>query len=310
MSEDLVMSVAPTRPADRPGAALELRGDEVVAAFGADSASPLGRGAFGETWRLDFAGRPSLAAKVLLEHDISSARFAREVEGLRRVSNPHVVELVDTVSVTLSGRPRAALVFEFIDGGDLTARLGQGILVPPEQVLVFAQGLMTGLAALHAADTVHRDIKPANIALRDGSWSAPVILDLGLARMLDRDSITAYPALMGTALYMAPEQLRFERARKAADVFAAGVVLHTMLAGEHPFFAGRDTLALTEAVALIEAGAPRLAGVAPRCLATLVARLLTFDEAGRGSASRAKRDLDACVGQAQGGPDAMEGLRE
>ena len=69
---------------------------------------------------------------------------------------------------------------------------------------------------MHAADLLHRDLKPANVALRSGDYGQPVILDLGFAKLLDIESITKYPTLIGTTLYMAPEQLRGEERRGRA----------------------------------------------------------------------------------------------
>lgn len=296
MSDDIVMPIDSYGTAQIDTGSFELDGAEVSAAFSATGARPLGRGAFGETWRLDLSDGTRRAVKVLLNPDYSKARLEREVEGLRRASSVYVVDLLDAVAVHVGGHERAALVFEYIAGGDVASHLAVGVRLAPATVTTFAQGLFVGLAALHRQDTIHRDIKPENIAIRDGDWARPVLLDLGLARVLDRASITAYPSLIGTAPYMAPEQLRLERARKAADVFAAGVVLHLMLAGEHPFYAGQPgSITLSEAIKLIEAGPAALPVDVPEPLAKIVRRLLSVDEADRGSARRARRDLASCA---------------
>lgn len=291
MTDEVFMPVASYRTADHDIPTFELEAREVREAFRASAATPLGRGAFGETWLLEYPDGTRRAGKVILSSTYPTARLAREVEGLRRVNSPHVVTLHETLTVDLARGTRAALVFEYVPGGDVDANLPEGSTRSPADVTCFTQGVLAGLVALHAVDTVHRDIKPANIAVREGDWARPVLLDLGLARVLDRASITAYPALMGTALFMAPEQLRQERARKAADIFAVGVVAYMMLAGRHPFYDGKDNLALTDAVKLIEAGPAPLPASVPTELAEVVTRLLHPDPADRGSARRGCKDL-------------------
>lgn len=291
MSSDIVMSTNSYRTAPVPAGDFDLDATDVAAAFEVGSVRPLGRGAFGETWRLDLTDGTHRAAKVIMSPTYSKDRLDREVEGLRRVNSPYVVKLLETTAVDIGGATRAALVFEFIPGGDAASKLEPGRQIDPEEVVSFGQGVMSGLMALHGVDTVHRDIKPENIAVRGGDWGQPVVLDLGLARVLDHDSITSYPSLMGTAPFMAPEQLRQERARKAADIFAVGVVMHLMLAGQHPFYEGRTTITLLEAVDLIKAGPAALPSAVPAGLSDLVRRFVGPDEADRGSARRACRDL-------------------
>ena len=106
-------------------------------------------------------------------------------------------------------------------------------------------GRWQGIAAIHEKELVHRDIKPGNIALRNDQWDKAVILDLGLVKDMLGTSITVYPSLLGTIPFMAPEQLRKERAVRRSDVFAAGVTLFILLTKEHPFLdAGEQNVAI------------------------------------------------------------------
>jgi len=220
-----------------PDATLPPRFDiaEVTTVFQADQAKHLGTGGFGESWLLK-QGHRSKVAKILYNANYPMAYLEREVKSLLRVDNPHVVRLLGVKQVLLSVGSRAVLFFEYIEGNDVMARLRTGDWPIEPDVLSFTTGLFEGLVALHQREAVHRDLKPENIALRPSGWRQPVILDLGLAKLLDEPSITTYPALLGTTPYMAPEQLRGDRARKAADIWAAGVVLHLLLAREHPFY--------------------------------------------------------------------------
>lgn len=144
---------------------------EVAAALGGP-VTRLGSGAFGETWR-----REDTAVKIICDGSYPQDRLQREVGGLRRVSSPHVVRLLDTQVVALRGEQRAALVFEYIEGGDVAGQISAGRLPSVAEAVEFLRGLLTGIGHMHAQQTVHRDIKPANIALRDGDWSQHVRLN-------------------------------------------------------------------------------------------------------------------------------------
>ena len=263
------------------------------AGFAAKDACFLGRGAFGETWRITDSASQTRAVKVVLDDQYPQALLEREVRGLQRVADPRVVTLheVQTVNLPIGSRP--ALVFEFVDGGDVAGRIGTQTWPSFAAATAFLRELLGAVTALHAVDTVHRDVKPENVALRGASWSSPVLLDLGLAKLLNVESMTQYPTLMGTLPFMAPEQVRQEPARKAADVWAVGVVAHILLAHEHPFFDDRSRAVLPEeALDRMRAGAKPLPPQVPEATATIVRRLLSFEAHQRGSAARAYRDLE------------------
>jgi serine/threonine-protein kinase len=259
--------------------------DEVAAALGGP-VTLLGAGAFGDTWRYQ-----DTAVKIICVDGYPSQRLRREVNGLTRVSSPHVVRLLATRVVTLRGKPRPALVFEYITGGDVAGRITAARWPSPGDGAALLRGLLAGVRDMHAARVVHRDIKPGNIALRDGDWSRPVLLDLGLARDTDETTITVYPAPLGTAWYMAPEQLEGRRARKAADLFAVGVTVRELLGRRHPFYDRGASYTFADMSALITKGpAPLPAGV-PAPVAGLLDRLTAVAEHERGSAASALRRL-------------------
>jgi len=260
---------------------------EVAAALGGP-VTHLGCGAFGETWRRD-----DTAVKIIRDGTYPPDRLRREVDGLRRVSSPHVVRLLGTRAVTLRGEQRPALVFEYIPGGDVAGRITAGRLPSVTEAVEFLQGLLTGVGHMHAGQTVHRDIKPANIALRHGDWSRPVLLDLGLARGADEATITAYPAYVGTLAYMAPEQLQCLPARQASDLFAVGVTVRELLGGRHPFYDPGPLPPPADMIARIASG-PRLlpAGV-PGHVTELLDRLTAVRTSDRGSARSSLKRLGA-----------------
>lgn len=269
-----------------------LRAEDVQAGFDAMSVTFLGRGSFGETWRVTDHAGVVLAVKVVLNEQYPQVLLEREVRGLQRVTDARVVALQGLRIVDLPSGSRPALVFEFVDGGDVAGRIGSKSWPSFEETHAFLRELLGAVTALHAADTVHRDIKPENVALRGSSWGAPVLLDLGLAKLLNAESLTQYPTLMGTLPFMAPEQVQQEPARKAADVWAVGVVAHVLLAQEHPFFDGRVAAVLAdEALSRMRKGPRPLPAGVPDETAGVVRRLLSFEAHQRGSAARAYREL-------------------
>jgi serine/threonine protein kinase len=260
--------------------------DDVSAALGG-AVTYLGTGSFGETWRVG-----DQAVKII--HRDSSERVAREVEGLGRVAHPNVVHLIGAEELSVAGTTYQVLRFEYVAGGDLESALDAGRLLPVEELPAFLSGLLSGVEALHQAGVLHRDLKPGNVSLRNSAWAEPVILDLGLARLLDMSSITAYPAQVGTLMYMPPEQLLGRRVRKAADVFAVGVVTQLALTGRHPFKPpGRPLQDVGQLLRQIEAGPAALPVEVPESLRVLLARMVAAPEHKRGSAAACLRDVDS-----------------
>ncbi|QYH34742.1 serine/threonine-protein kinase [Salinibacterium sp. M195] len=275
-------------------AEVEYSEDALIVAFSAENAHFLGRGSFGETWCVEGApGLPQqVAVKVLIERSFDPRRLAREVEGLQRFDSPGIVKLVELRNIDIDGGSRTALVCEHIDGGDVATKLTESGTLPSRgHVRKFAIGLLAAIAELHAADTWHRDIKPANTLLRDGRWRAPVLIDFGLSRAATDATLTAYPQQVGTLLFMSPEALRGEAARKQADLWSCGVMLYMLIAGKHPFISNQDGLLPDDVVDLV-AGTPLpLPKNVPNDLGEVVLRLLAQAPHARGSAARALNTL-------------------
>lgn len=259
----------------------------IAAALGQDSVSFLGAGTYGDTWRA-----ADLAVKIICVDGYPPSRVAREVDGLSRVSSPYVVKLHQAGTVTLDGTDRPALYFEYVEGGDLQQRIDSSDRPTPDELTALLIGLLTGVRDLHAADgTVHRDIKPANVALRDGQWRRPVLLDLGLAKSATETTMTIYPGVVGTPPFMSPEQLRGKRARKAADLFAVGVTVRTAYAGMHPFYLPCTDYTYDEAFARIGTGPAPLPPGLPADVTDVLDSLVCVPEFERGSATSNLRKL-------------------
>jgi len=173
-----------------------------------------------------------VAVKCLLDSAFDTLRFERESELLASLEHPGLVRHI-AHGTTNDDRPYLAM--EWLDGEDLAARLSRGPL-SQEDTIILAKRVTETLGVLHARHIVHRDIKPSNIFLRHGDVAEPVILDLGIARTLTRETrMTHTGTALGTPAYMAPEQARGESVDTRADVFSLGCVLFECAAGLPPF---------------------------------------------------------------------------
>ncbi|MDH6586242.1 serine/threonine protein kinase [Streptomyces sp. SAI-133] len=261
---------------------------DVEQAVGVSSVSYLGTGTFGETWRV-VANDRDAAFKIIYRDDADLERLRREIASYRRVTSENVVRLDDVVPLDITGNRRVTLVFEYIEGGDLAEAIPKS-RPTADQLVNLATGLLHGISAIHAANLLHRDLKPANVALRGGEYSHPVILDLGLAKLMDVESITRYPQAIGTPMYMAPEQLRGERALKASDLWAIGVVLYESATGTHPFVAQGETLSWETFFERIK-NKPVLPDSIPSSVADLIDRCLSEQPHKRGTVAKAIRRI-------------------
>ncbi len=240
----------------------------------------LGAGGMGEVYRARDArlGR-SVAVKVLPAVQASAPtrieRFQREARAAAALNHPNILAVHD---VGMSG-DGPYIVSELLDGETLREALVPGRGWPVRRVLDVAIQVATGLAAAHARGIVHRDLKPENIfRCSDGIVK---ILDFGLARLTeaagaageDLDTVTRDHTVLGTVGYMAPEQVRGQKADHRADFFAFGAVLYELLTGRRAFDAETSadvmTAILTEDPADLHAldlGPPHLARIVLRCL--------------------------------------------
>src|SRR5438094_1060977 len=165
----------------------------------------------------------------LLGTDADPQRFEREARAAASLAHPNIVQLFEYGDV--DGRPY--MVFEYLAGGSLEERLGDGEPLPDAATQQIAQDVAAGLAHAHARGLVHRDLKPANI-LFDEEGRAK-IADFGIARLGDAGTLTEAGTVLGTAAYISPEQAEGQPATPASDVYSFGVILYRMLTGRLPF---------------------------------------------------------------------------
>ncbi|OLT01609.1 hypothetical protein BJF90_30680 [Pseudonocardia sp. CNS-004] len=148
---------------------------------------------------------------------------------LARLDHPGLVRLHDGGIVD----DCPFVVTDLVEGSTLAGRIASGPPLAPGAVRRLGAQLADALAYVHAAGIVHRDVKPANVLLGDGG--RPRLADFGIARALEATAATADGCVVGTAAYLAPEQVRGEVVAPATDVYALGLVLLEALTGRGEF---------------------------------------------------------------------------
>ena len=182
--------------------------------------------------------RTEVVVKFLSEQLASDqdacARFEREVLATLQVRSPHVVQTLDH-GITESGIPY--LVMEWLEGNDLAKEMRARQQLPPDEVMHVVEGLAAALTKAHERGIVHRDIKPANVFLVTGNPRPFVkLVDFGIAKRLEDETMTATNALLGTPAYMSPEQMDgIAQIDHRTDLWALGVLAFHMLTGAPPF---------------------------------------------------------------------------
>lgn len=206
----------------------------------------IGRGAMGFIWEaIDQHLRRRVAVKLMTQDHMASSmarlRFDREAKAIAQLRNPHVVQIHDYG--IHDGSPY--IVMELLEGEDLDSRLERDNRMPLGVVASIIKQAALGLASAHAKGIVHRDFKPANIFLSQGDTGEVVkILDFGVVAMLSEPNIdeddqdlghTAAGTIVGTPLYMSPEQIRGGVVDHRSDLWSLAVVAYRALTGVNPF---------------------------------------------------------------------------
>jgi serine/threonine-protein kinase len=212
-----------------------------------------------------------VAVKLLAEHlagdEDFRARFVREARLAGRLSHPNIVRVYDAGET--NGRP--FIVMEYVAGTSLadTGRL------PAARVVKLGVQACAGLQHAHDAGLVHRDVKPANLLVRtDGVLK---VADFGIARAAESTRHTQIGTLLGTAAYLAPEQIGGDDATPSSDLYSLGAVLYELLAGRPPYsFSSLAELAAKQSEGMIEPVGDLAPGV-PREVEAAVMHALARD---------------------------------
>jgi len=194
----------------------------------------LGEGAMGVVHRARDAALGRVVALKMLSADLGEddeliQRFRREAEAIGRLNHPYIVTVYDLGEA----EGHLFMAMELLEGEDLRALMNRASEIPlPDRVRILAQ-VSEGLGYAHSRDVVHRDVKPANIMVSTAGQVK--LLDFGLARVLNRETITRRGVILGTPDYMSPEQAMGKPVDHRSDVFSAGAVFYEFLTGQKPF---------------------------------------------------------------------------
>lgn len=180
-----------------------------------------------------------VAVKVLAEHlsddDRFVARFRREALAVAKLIHPNIVQVYDTG--VDSGRH--FIVMECVEGRSGAQLLKSSGVLDPDTTVEIGVQACAGLEYAHRHGIIHRDVKPGNLMVTGGPSGGGdmtcKLTDFGIARAAEQTRITQVGSVVGTAAYLAPEQVRGEEATPATDVYALGVVLYQFLTGRLPY---------------------------------------------------------------------------
>jgi serine/threonine-protein kinase len=181
----------------------------------------------------------TVAVKILAEHlhddERFVARFRREALAVAKLIHPNIVQVYDTGV----DDGRHYIVMEYVEGRSGAQILQRQGPVEPEVAAEIGVQACAGLDYAHRRGIIHRDVKPGNLMIVGGPVGGGEMIvkltDFGIARAIEQTRITQVGSVVGTAAYLAPEQVHGEEATPATDVYALGVVLYQFLTGRLPY---------------------------------------------------------------------------
>jgi tetratricopeptide (TPR) repeat protein len=239
----------------------------------------LGRGGFATVYQGYDAGLERyVALKVLhpelTRDEVALRRFQREATAVARMRHPNIIIVYEFGEDKSTGS--AYIVMEFVEGDTLKPRLGKP--TPLEETQRIIGDVASALDYAHGRGVIHRDIKPANILIT--TENQVVLADFGIA-LLAQNSSSLTRGLLGTPQYMAPEQALGEPIDARSDLYALGIVLFEMLAGQPPF---RGDSPLATLALQVNAPLPKLRSLnpaVPEAVEAMIERALAKDPAQR-----------------------------
>ncbi|HEY6731132.1 MAG TPA: protein kinase [Solirubrobacterales bacterium] len=205
-----------------------------------ETGEKLGTGGMSNVYKaIDRILERTVAVKILAEHlsddERFVARFRREALAVAKLIHPNIVQVYDTGV----DDGRHYIVMEYVEGRSGAQILQRQGPVEPEVAAEIGIQSCAGLDYAHRRGIIHRDVKPGNLMIVGGPVGGGEMVvkltDFGIARAIEQTRITQVGSVVGTAAYLAPEQVRGEEATPATDVYALGVVLYQFLTGRLPY---------------------------------------------------------------------------
>jgi len=221
----------------------------------------IGAGGMGSVFKAhDAVLNKAVAMKLLSQQtwtDDQAVRFQREAQALAKLNHPNIAQIYD---FGFDDKQTPYMVLELLDGVDLTQYMDDNI-VSKRDIIKIAEQVCAGLSHAHEKGIVHRDIKPGNILVEREGLGVKIV-DFGIAKFVGEEeqskTLTAYGAIIGSPLFMSPEQVKREKISEQSDIYSLGCVLFLMLTGQPPFY---GETAIETATMHVETPAPTLSSI-------------------------------------------------
>jgi eukaryotic-like serine/threonine-protein kinase len=210
----------------------------------------LGRGGMGEVWKARDTQLRRFVAIKLLHADLQAnpdfvKHFMREAQLVASLRHPNIVQVHDfQLADTQGSSIKAYMVMDYIEGGTLADYIRntvrKGLFPPAADIVYLFTAVSLALDYAHQKGMIHRDIKPANILLdktatMGKAMGEPILTDFGIARLQGASTSTVTRAMIGTPLYISPEQAQGRIVDERSDLYSLGIILYEMVTGITPF---------------------------------------------------------------------------
>ena len=197
----------------------------------------IGRGAMGIVFKARDSELDEIVALKILPDNLSNnpeaiSRFKREARSARKLSHPNIVRIHD-IGEEMG---RKYISMEYVEGDDLRKTLKEKGPFDEKTTISIAKQISSALDYAHQTGIIHRDVKPANMMLTKDNVIK--VTDFGIAKVIESTESTMAGAIIGTPLYMSPEQIRGQMVDNRADIYSLGILLYELASGKPPFYEG------------------------------------------------------------------------
>lgn len=194
----------------------------------------VGQGGMGSVYKAVHSKLDQVVAIKVLSSEFSDnpsmrSRFINEARIQAKFTHPNVVNVLNFFEID----EKAYLVMEFVEGETLEQKLERKGKLQIEEALDISYSVLNALMFMHSKGVIHRDIKPANIMFTKSG--VVKVADFGIAKSVDEQTMQTKTGLLGSVMYLTPEQILGEKTSAATDIYSFGITLYKMLTGRTPF---------------------------------------------------------------------------